>query len=48
MAIAVIGFGLALSAFALQWYMGKKADEEESRAKEHRHHRFKERHSTKR
>jgi len=38
MAIAVVGLGIALSAFALQWYMGKKADEEASRARE-RHHR---------
>lgn len=28
MAIALIGLGLALTAFALQWYVGKKADEE--------------------
>jgi hypothetical protein len=48
MAIAVIGFGLVLSFFALQWYMEKKVDEEESRAKERRDHRYKGRHSTKR
>jgi hypothetical protein len=38
-AIALVGLGLALSAFALQWYMGKKADEEASRPKERRHRR---------
>jgi hypothetical protein len=41
MAIALIGLGLALSAFALQWYLEKKADEEESRAKKGRHRKAK-------
>lgn len=39
MAYALVGLCLALSALALQWYVGKKADDEDSLAKERRHHR---------
>lgn len=38
MAIAIVGLGLALTAFALQWYMGKKADDEEARSQVHHQH----------
>lgn len=33
MAFVVVGLFLAVSGLCLQWYVGKKADEEESRAK---------------
>lgn len=41
MAIALIGLGLALTAFTLQWYMGKKADEEASLNQRKKKHRYK-------
>lgn len=33
MAFVVVGFILAFSGLALQWYVGKKADDEEARSK---------------
>lgn len=41
MSIALIGLSLALTAFALQWYMGKKADEEELLNQKKKKHRRK-------
>jgi len=39
MASLVVGSALAFSALALQWYMGKKADEEQARNEEIRRNR---------
>lgn len=41
MAFALVGFGLAFSFLFIQWYMGKKADDEERKLKEQRRHRKK-------
>jgi len=48
MAFALVGFGLAFSFLFIQWYMGKKADDEERRLKEQRRHRTKRRRPGKR
>lgn len=48
MAFALVGFGLAFSFLFIQWYMGKKADEEEQKLKGRRRHRKKAYRSTKR
>ena len=48
MAFALVGFGLAFSFLFIQWYMGKKADDEERRLKEQRRNRKERRRSGKR
>ncbi len=48
MAFALVGFGLAFSFLFIQWYMGKKADDEEQKLEERRHRRKKTHRSAKR
>lgn len=48
MAFALVGFGLAFSFLFIQWYMGKKADDEERKLKERHRHRKKAQRSPKR
>lgn len=47
MAVAIVGLGIAFSVFFIQWYMGKRADDEERKLKERARHRNKAHRSTK-
>lgn len=39
MAFAIVALSLGAFGLAIQWYAGKKADDEEMGAQVHRHHR---------